>query len=90
MGSIYKFNKKEYKLGFFLLEANLLSLQCCKYKQRQIGLAVCYIILGLRKLQNLYPIGENNFLKYYSNIYKINFEIWKVYDLIIQSAKHIY
>ena len=90
LGSMYKFTKKEYRLGYFLLEAYLLSLHCCKYQQRQIGLAVCYIILGLRKIQNLNQIGEDNFLKYYSDIYNINFEIWSEYNLIIQCAKHIY
>ena len=90
LGSMYKFSKKEYKLGYFLLEAYLLPLKSCKYKQRQIGLAVCYIILGLRKIQSLNPIGENNFLKYYSQYYKINFDIWSEYNLIIECAKHIY
>jgi hypothetical protein len=90
LGSMYKFSKKEYMLGYFLLEAYLLSLKCCKYQQRQIGLAVCYIILGLRKIQSLNPIGESNFLKYYSEYYKINFEIWDDYNLIIECAKHIY
>ena len=90
LGSMYKFSKKEYKLGYFLLEAYLLPLKSCKYKQRQIGLAVCYIILGLRKIQSLNPIGENNFLKYYSEYYKINFDIWSEYNLIIECAKHIY
>ena len=90
LGSMYKFSKKEYMLGYFLLEAYLLSLKSCKYHQRQIGLAVCYIILGLRKIQSLDPIGENNFLKYYSEYYKINFEIWDDYNLIIECAKHIY
>ena len=90
LGSMYKFSKKEYMLGYFLLEAYLLSLKSCKYHQRQIGLAVCYIILGLRKIQSLNPIGENNFLKYYSEYYKINFEIWDDYNLIIECAKHIY
>ena len=90
LGSMYKFSKKEYKLGYFLLEAYLLPLKSCKYKQRQIGLAVCYIILGLRKIQSLNPIGENNFLIYYSEYYKINFDIWSEYNLIIECAKHIY
>ena len=90
LGSMYKFSKKEYMLGYFLLEAYLLSLKSCKYHQRQIGLAVCYIILGLRKIQSLDPIGENNFLKYYSQYYKINFDIWSEYNLIIECAKHIY
>ena len=51
LGSIYKFDKKEFRLGYFLLEAYLLALNCCKYKQSQISLSVCYIILGLRKMK---------------------------------------
>ena len=35
-------------------------------------------------------IGENNFLKYYSDIYIINFEIWFDYNIIIECAKLIY
>jgi hypothetical protein len=90
LGTIYEFSKEEYKLGYFLLEAFLLTLNCCKYKQSQIGLAVCYIILGLRKMYNIYPIKENNFLKYYSNKYKVNFGIWNENNLIIECAKNIY
>ena len=91
LGTMYKFDKKEFHLGYFLLEAYLLSLQSCKYKQRQIGLAVCYIILGLRNIQNINPIMKNNnFLKYYSEIYEINFDIWSEYNIIIECAKHIY
>ena len=90
LGTIYEFSKEEYKLGYFLLEAFLLTLNCCKYKQSQIGLAVCYIILGLRKMYNIYPIKENNFLKYYSNIYQVNFDIWKESNLIIECAKSVY
>ena len=91
LGIMYKFDKKEFRLGYFLLEAYLLSLQSCKYKQRQIGLAVCYIILGLRNIQNINPIMKNNnFLKYYSDIYKINYDIWSEYDSIVECAKYIY
>ena len=91
LGTMYKFDKKEFHLGYFLLEAYLLSLQSCKYRQRQIGLAVCYIILGLRNIQNINPIMKNNnFLKYYSEIYEINFDIWSEYNIIIECAKHIY
>ena len=90
LGSIYKFNKNEYRLGYFLLEAYLLALNSCKYKQSQISLSVCYIILGLRKMNNICPIQEINFIKYYSNIFKINFEIWKECNLIIECGKNIY
>ena len=90
LSSLFEFNEKENRLGLFLLEAYLLSLNSCKYKQSQIGLAICYIILRLRKDQNMEQIGENNFLKYYSDIYKINFEIWFDYNIIIECAKLIY
>ena len=53
LSSVYEFDKKEYILGNFLLEAFLLDIECCKYKQSDIGLAVCYIILGLRLMKNL-------------------------------------
>ena len=84
---LYKFNKKEYRFGTFLLEAFLLSLNCCKYRQRQIGLAVCSIILGLRKIQEGI---QNNALKYYSEMYKVNYDIWKEKQLIIECSKEIY
>lgn len=44
----------------------------------------------LRKMYNIYPIKENNFLKYYSNIYQVNFDIWKESNLIIECAKSVY
>lgn len=90
LGSIYKFDKKEFRLGYFFLEAYLLALNCCKYKQSQISLSVCYIVLGLRKMNNICPIEESNFIRYYSNFFKINFEIWKECDLIIECGKNIY
>ena len=90
LGSMYKFNKKEFKLGYFLLEAYLLSLNCCKYKQRQIGLAVCYIILGLRRMQDINLNSENNFVKYYSDFFKININIWNEGNSIIECAKNIF
>lgn len=90
LGSLYKFNSKEFRLGHFLLEAYLLSLNCCNYKQRQIALAACYIILALRKMENLNPNNEKNFVKYYCEIYKINFDIWNEYSLIIECAKNMY
>ena len=90
LSSVYEFDKKEYKFGNFLLEAFLLDIDCCKYKQSDIGLAVCYIILGLRQMKNLNPNGEINFIKYYSELYKINFDIWKNYDLIVKCAEGIY
>ena len=33
---------------------------------------------------------NNNFLKYYSDIYKINYDIWSEYDSIVECAKYIY
>ena len=90
LGSVYKFDKKEFRLGYFLLESYLLALNCCKYKQSQISLSVCYIILGLRKMNNIYPIKESNFIKYYCDYFKINFDIWKECDLIIECGKNIY
>ena len=33
---------------------------------------------------------KNNFLKYYSNKYQVNFDIWKENNLIIECAKNIY
>lgn len=90
LSSVYEFDKKEYKFGNFLLEAFLLDIDCCKYKQSDIGLAFCYIILGLRQMKNLNPNGEINFIKYYSELYKINFDIWKNYDLIVKCAEGIY
>ena len=77
LGIIYKFNKIEFRMGYFLLEAYLLDLNNCKFKQSQIGLAACYIILGLRKIKNANTIEDNNFIKYYSDNYQINFDIWK-------------
>ena len=90
LSSVYEFNEKEYKFGNFLLEAFLLDIESCKYKQSEIGLATCYIILGLRHMENINPKWENNFVKYYSEMYKINFEIWKNYDLIVECAKFLY
>jgi hypothetical protein len=90
LGSVYKFDKKEFRLGYFLLESYLLALNCCKYKQSQISLSVCYIILGLRKMNNICPIEETNFIKYYCDYFKINFDIWKECDLIIECGKNIY
>lgn len=90
LGSIYKFDKNEFRFGYFLLEAYLFALDCCKYKQSQISLSVCYIILGLRKMKNICPNQDNNFIKYYSNFFKINFDIWKEYGLIIECGKNIY
>ena len=90
LGSLYKFNKKEYRLGYFLLESYLLALKSCKYKQSLIGLAVCYIILGIRKMQNINPNEESNFIKYYSDMYRINVEIWNELNLIIECGKNIY
>ena len=87
---IYRFDKKEYKFGSFLLEAFLLDIESCKYKQSEIGLAACYVVLGLRFMKIINPNGDNNFLKYYSEIYKVNFEIWKNYDLIVNCAELIY
>ena len=90
LGSMYKFNKAEFRLSYFLLEAYLFTLNSCKYKQSQISLAVCYIILGLRKINSICPIQETNFIKYYSDLFKINFEIWKEYELIIECGKNVY
>ena len=90
LSSVYEFNKEEYILGNFLLEAFLLDIECCKYKQSQIGLAACYIILGLRQVKYPNINGEVNFIKYYSELYKINFDIWKNYNLIVKCAENMY
>ena len=90
LSTVYKFDKKEYIFGCFLLEAFLLDINCCKYKQSQIALATCFIVLGSRQMKKINPIEENNFIKYYCNEYKINFEIWKEYDAIVDCAKQIY
>ena len=90
LSTVYKFDKKEYYFGCFLLEAFLLDINCCKYKQSQIALATCFIVLGLRQMKRINPIEGNNFIKYYCNEYKINFEIWKEYDTIVDCAKKIY
>ena len=90
LSTVYKFDKKEYIFGCFLLEAFLLDINCCKYKQSQIALATCFIILGLRQMKRINPIEKNNFIKYYCNEYKINFDIWKDYDTIVDCAKNIY
>ncbi len=90
LSTVYKFDKKEYNFGCFLLEAFLLDINCCKYKQSQIGLATCFIILRLRQMKRMNPIEDNNFIEYYCKEYKINFEIWKDYDIIVNCAKEIY
>ena len=90
LSTVYKFNKQEYLFGCFLSEAFLLDINCYKYKQSQIALATCFIVLGLRQMKRINPIEGNNFIEYYSKEYKINFEIWKDYDIIVNCAKKIY
>ena len=90
LSTVYKFDKKEYFFGYFLLEAFLLDISCCEYKQSQIALATTFIILGLRQIKRIDNKEDNNFLKYYSNEYKVNFDIWKEYDIIINCAQKIY
>ena len=90
LSTVYKFDKKEYCFGYFLLEAFLLDISCCEYKQSQIALATTFIILGLRQMKRIDNKEDNNFLKYYSNEYKVNFDIWKEYDIIINCAQKIY
>ena len=90
LSTVYKFDKKEYIFGCFLLEAFLLDISCCEYKQSQIALATCFIVLGLRKMKNINLIEGNNFIKHYSNEYKINFDIWRKYDHISDRTKKIY
>lgn len=90
LSTVYKFDKKEYLFGCFLLEAYLLDINCCKYKQSQIALATCLIILRLRQMKRINPIEGNNFIKYYCNEYKINFDIWKDYNTIVNCANNIY
>ena len=90
LGAIYKFDKMEFRLSYFLLEAYLLTLNSTKYKQSQISLAVCYIILGLRKMNYICPNQEGNFIKYFSKFYNINFEIWNQCSLIIECGKNVY
>ena len=41
-------------------------------------------------MKNICPNQNNNFIKYYSNFFKINFDIWKEYGLIIECGKNIY
>ena len=86
---MYKFTKKEFQYGCFLLEIFLLDMNMNKYLQSEIALAVCYIILAMRDKTNL-NIENNNFIKYYSNIYQVNFNIWKNYKKIIECSKLIY
>ena len=83
LSTVYKFNEKEYNFGCFLLEAFLLDITCCEYKQSQIALATCFIVLGSRQINRINPIEGNNFVKYYCEEYKINFDIWKDYDIIV-------
>ena len=90
LSTVYKFDKKEYSFGYFLLEAFLLDISCCEYKQSQIGLATAFIILGLRQMKRIDNKEDNNFIKYYCNEYKVNFDIWKEYDIIVNCAKKIY
>jgi cyclin B len=90
LSTVYKFDKKEYFFGCFLLEAFLLDINYCKYKQSQIALATCFIVLGLRQMKRINPIEGNNFIEYYCKEYKINFEIWKDYNIIVNCAKKIY
>ena len=90
LSTVYKFNEKEYYFGCFLLEAFLLDMTCCEYKQSQIALATCFIVLGSRQINSINPIEGNNFVKYYCEQYKINFDIWKDYDIIVNYAKKIY
>ena len=90
LSTVYKFNEKEYNFGYFLLEAFLLDITCCEYKQSQIALATCFIVLGSRQINRINPIEGNNFVKYYCEEYKINFDIWKDYDIIVSCAKKIY
>ena len=90
LSTVYKFDKKEYYFGYFLLEAFLLDISCCEYKQSQIALATCFIILGLRQMKKINNKEDNNFIKYYCNEYKVNYNIWKEYDIIVHCAKKIY
>jgi hypothetical protein len=89
LSTVYKFNENEYAFGSFLLEAFLLDMTSCEYKQSQIALATCFIILRLRQMKNIIIEG-NDFIKYYCNEYKVNFDIWKEYDIIVNCAKKIY
>ena len=90
LSTVFKFNEREYYFGCFLLEAFLLDMTCCEYKQSQIALATCFIVLGSRQINSIHPIEGNNFVKYYCEEYKINFDIWKDYDIIVNCAKKIY
>ena len=90
LSTVYKFDKKEYIFGCFLLEAFFLDLTCCEYKQSQIALATCFIILGMRQTKIINPIEGNNFIRYFCKEYKVNFDIWQDYDIIVECAKKIY
>ena len=90
LSTVYKFDKKEYYFGYFLLEAFFLDISCCEYKQSQIALATCFIILGLRQMKRINNKENNDFIKYYCNENKVNFDIWKEYDIIVNCAKKIY
>ena len=95
LSTVYKFDKKEYLYLISieiwnLLEAFFLDISCCEYKQSQIALATCFIILGLRQMKRINNKENNDFIKYYCNEYKVNFDIWKEYDIIVNCAKKIY
>ena len=89
LSTVYKFNENEYAFGCFLLEAFLLDMTSCEYKQSQIALATCFIILRLRQMKNIINEGDD-FIKYYCEEYKVNVDIWKEYDIIVNCAKKIY
>ena len=87
LSTIYKFTKKEYYFGLFFLEAFLLEITCTSYKQSIIALGGCYIVLSMR--QNNFE-GTKNFLEYYSELNKININIWKEINEIKNCSKKMY
>ena len=81
----YQFNNIENEFGYFLLEIFLLDININKYLQSEIALAVCFIILGFRKIHQ-----QKFFLSYFNEEYNIDNNIWKNFHNIQNCAKNIY
>ena len=83
----YEFSNIENEFGYFLLEIFLLDININKYYQSEIALAVCYIILSLRKINEY---NEKFFLVYFNDKYNIDNNIWKNFNNIQNCAKNIF
>ena len=81
----YQFNNIENEFGYFLLEIFLFDININKYLQSEIALAVCFIILGFRKIHQ-----QKFFLSYFNEEYNIDNNIWKNFHNIQNCAKNIY